>query len=684
MTSRLVASVTIGSASLLLLAPSGAFANTSASHGIFAAARWGGAVHAAGVGAAALPANISVVATGLNQPKKITIGPDGNLYVAESGLNTVPAGCTNGTQAACVDLSGAIAKVTPAGAVSRVVTHLPSVNSGPPGSAVGPSAALVVGGKLQITVEANGNSQTTGEPLPASPNTKLLDALVSAPLSGSPLTKEADLGAYNFAHPFPTPAPGNNKYDSNPYAVTPWDGGLAIADAAANQVLLYKNGALSPIATLPNFVEHVPAGIIGPTAINLLVDAVPTSLAVGPDGKLYIGELGGGPYQVGNTTVYKVSAPGAPLVTVATGLTMVGDIAFDQAGRLLVLTIDQKGLSDPGTPSGPTPGAITRITGLSATNTVGNRTVLASTGLEFPTGMAVAKDGSIYVSNWGILQGHNDPNLPPGTPIGGEVVRVASTSPADQLGASFGGYREGAADGGVFTFGSFGFYGSEGGTVLNQPVTGISSTPLTPGYWEVAKDGGIFTFGTAGFYGSTGAIVLNKPVVGMTPTPDGRGYYLVASDGGVFTFGDGVFRGSTGGIRLFAPVVGGATTPDGRGYFLFAADGGVFAFGDAVFHGSAGGIHLAAPVVGGAITPDGRGYYLFAADGGVFTFGDAVFHGSAGGIHLAAPVVGAVATPNGQGYYLVASDGGVFSFGNAVFHGSTGGLRLAAPVVGIG
>ncbi len=686
MTSRLVASVTIGSASLLLLAPSGAFANTSASHGIFAAARWGGAVHAAGVGAAALPANISVVATGLNQPKKITIGPDGNLYVAESGLNTPPAGCTNGTQAACVDLSGAIAKVTPAGAVSTVVSNLPSANgAGGPGSVVGPSEAA--GRRGQDPDHHRGARQQPDQRVPRcppAPTTSCSTPWCRPRCRVRRATKEADLGAYNFAHPFPTPAPGNNKYDSNPYAVTPWDGGLAIADAAANQVLLYKNGTLSPITTLPNFVEHIPAGYPGGPG-SLVVDAVPTSLAVGPDGKLYIGELGGGPYDVRNTTVYRVSAPGAPLVPVATGLTMVGDIAFDQAGRLLVLTIDQAGLGDPAGGAGiPTPGAITRITGLSATNTVGVRTVLASTGLEFPTGMAVAKDGSIYVSNWGVLQGHNDPYIPPGTPIGGEIVRVASPSPADQLGASFGGYREGAADGGVFTFGSFGFYGSEGGTVLNQPVTGISSTPLTPGYWEVAKDGGIFTFGTAGFYGSTGAIVLNKPVVGMTPTPDGRGYYLVASDGGVFTFGDGVFRGSTGGIRLFAPVVGGATTPDGRGYFLFAADGGVFAFGDAVFHGSAGGIHLAAPVVGGAITPDGRGYYLFAADGGVFTFGDAVFHGSAGGIHLAAPVVGGVATPNGQGYYLVASDGGVFSFGNAVFHGSTGALRLAAPVVGIG
>ncbi len=39
------------------------------------------------------------------------------------------------------------------------------------------------------------------------------------------------------------------------------------------------------------------------------------------------------------------------------------------------------------------------------------------------------------------------------------------------------------------------------------------------GYWLVATDGGIFTFGDAGFFGSTGAVALNKPIVGMAPTP---------------------------------------------------------------------------------------------------------------------------------------------------------------------
>ena len=39
---------------------------------------------------------------------------------------------------------------------------------------------------------------------------------------------------------------------------------------------------------------------------------------------------------------------------------------------------------------------------------------------------------------------------------------------------------------------------------LNRPVVGMAATPDGKGYWLVAADGGVFTFGDAGFYGSTG------------------------------------------------------------------------------------------------------------------------------------------------------------------------------------
>ncbi|HEY1444030.1 MAG TPA: SGNH/GDSL hydrolase family protein [Acidimicrobiales bacterium] len=76
------------------------------------------------------------------------------------------------------------------------------------------------------------------------------------------------------------------------------------------------------------------------------------------------------------------------------------------------------------------------------------------------------------------------------------------------------------------------------------------------GYRLVASDGGIFTYGDAGFFGSAGSLTLNKPIVGMAAAPDGGGYWLVASDGGVFTYGDAGFFGSAGSLALNKAVMG--------------------------------------------------------------------------------------------------------------------------------
>ena len=240
-----------------------------------------------------------------------------------------------------------------------------------------------------------------------------------------------------------------------------------------------------------------------------------------------------------------------------------------------------------------------------------------------------------------------------------------------------------ASDGGIFTFGNAGFFGSTGGSRLNQPIVAMAPTPSRDGYWLVASDGGIFSFGDAAFFGSMGGKPLNKPIVGMAATPDGGGYWLVASDGGIFSFGDAAFFGSMGGKPLNKPIVGMAASHDGLGYWLVASDGGVFSFGDAGFHGSMGGQPLNKPIVGMAPSSDGLGYWLVASDAGIFNFGDAGFYGSGGGLPLRKAAVGMAPTPDGHGYWIAASDGGVFNYGNSNFSGSEGSIVLNKPVVGV-
>ena len=158
---------------------------------------------------------------------------------------------------------------------------------------------------------------------------------------------------------------------------------------------------------------------------------------------------------------------------------------------------------------------------------------------------------------------------------------------------------------------------TRGVAVFPLPAAKTVSTPAQLGTWTVKPDGGVFTFGDAGFFGSLGGIHLNAPVVGIAPTATGQGYHLAASDGGVFTFGDAAFFGSLGNLDLRAPITALARTPSGRGYWIAAVDGGVFTFGDAPFLGSAVGRGV---IVDGIRARTGGGYELTTTGGVVLPF----------------------------------------------------------------
>jgi hypothetical protein len=374
----------------------------------------------AGLGLAAPTANAStpsnpaatlqVVASGLNAPHGLAIGRNGDIYVAEVGNGKAGANCKNGTEAACMNLSGSIARITPGGKVKTLVTGLPEI--GQPGNAPGAAGVAAVWTTkryIWAIIQNNAINAKTGRET-YGPKGRLLGDLVRAPIGGGKATEVASLGPYEAKH---NPdhgegkGPGDPAINSDPYDVIAFHGGEAVADAAGNDVLwVSPSGHISTLAVLPLIKEKGQHGTV-------LGQPVPTSLAVGPEGDLYIGELGGGAgSDVGDVNVYRL-LPNGHLQVYARHLTMIGGIAFDHAGRLLVLEIDTKGLDDP-TSGLPAPGALIRI------NKNKSRTVLAKKGLEFPLGLAVAKNGAIYMSNFGVLPGKNGPI--PG--LSGQLVRL--------------------------------------------------------------------------------------------------------------------------------------------------------------------------------------------------------------------------------------------------------------------
>ena len=255
------------------------------------------------------------------------------------------------------------------------------------------------------------------------------------------------------------------------------------------------------------------------------------------------------------------------------------------------------------------------------------------------------------------------------------------------------GYWLVGADGGIFTFGTAGFWGSDAGRHPGDPAVGMTMGAVPSGGGN--SSGGYFVAHRSGevdFFPSNGsgspepaaAAQAGLSVVGISANLAQPDYYFMATaDGRVLVGGGASSYGDASHLKLDAPIVGIAASNAGHGYWLVGRDGGVFSFGAAAFHGSAVPLHLSSPVVGIIDTPDDGGYWLVTAAGGVYTFGDAQFYGAEAGQPLKAPVVGLMSSwPQYNGYWLVDSAGGVRPYGQAPSHGSMSGRPLASPIVG--
>ena len=339
-----------------------------------------------------------VVANNLNNPRKIFVGRGGVLYVTEAGVGgngpcaTDPA---SGSQS-CIGLSGSVTRISK-GTQKRVLTGLPSVAGSDGTGSTGPADVRVTKGTYQVLLQDTNIDSHGGNPF--GPNGAVLGDLVTTAAGKAKPKVKANFAVFEAAHnPDNGAGPGpptNPAIDSDPYAFTPYRRGFAVADAAGNDLLwVNSHGTISVLAVFP---------LASPPGAATAVQSVPTSVAVGPDGVLYVGELTGFPFTVGTARIWRV-VPGHKPTLFASGFTNISALAFS-GKNLLVLEIDSQGLLN-----SSAPGALYSVT------PKGTRTLLASTGLVTPTGLAVSH-GSIYISNYGTFPGSG-----PGPH--GQVVRI--------------------------------------------------------------------------------------------------------------------------------------------------------------------------------------------------------------------------------------------------------------------
>ena len=327
-------------------------------------------------------ANISLFATGLDNPRGLTFGPDGNLYVAEGGrggLESTVGLCQQAPPPVGPNTGGMtarISRISPSGRRTTVVDDLPSSQTSPTfdSQVTGVADVRFIDNTLYGLEAGAGCANGIKE----KPN-----AILRIDRAEHEAAYIANLSQFFMTHPVKHPNPPDFDPDGVPYSMISVGRALYMIEANHGELdKIEPNGTISRIVDISATQGHI----------------VPTGLAF-HDGNFYVSNIDG--EAPGAAHIYKIT-PDGQISILFSGLTEVLGIAFDPCDRLYALeSYTGNQLYAPGS------GTIVRWTTAGTMETV-------ATGLTTATAMAFGPDGKIYVSNNGF-------NFQPGQ---GQIVRV--------------------------------------------------------------------------------------------------------------------------------------------------------------------------------------------------------------------------------------------------------------------
>jgi hypothetical protein len=356
-----------------------------------------------GVAKAETPIDASTLtpyASGLEGPRGLVFGPDGQLYVAESGT-----GGSNSTGGTCTQVPPPVGPYTggPSARISKIDSHgnrttlasgLPSGKTAQ-GDITGVADVVFLNGDLYALLAGGGCSHA---------NPTLPNGIVKVNTSNGNWKYITDLSVFFAEHPAAYVNAPDFEADGQPYSMIALHGELFSLESNHGQIVRTTlQGANHLVSDISVHIGHI----------------VPTSLAEA-NGNLYVSNLGPFPITPDWEKIMTFSkdvqfndpTPGFgndhgdfgkfKLAAVRAGVSAVLSLKFGPDGLLYILEFSTAAAF-------PTPGTgkVIRV------KCDGNYEEVV-TGLSVPTGMTFGPDGALYIANFGAA--------PPGS---GQILRVA-------------------------------------------------------------------------------------------------------------------------------------------------------------------------------------------------------------------------------------------------------------------
>jgi hypothetical protein len=340
-----------------------------------------------------------VLVSGLNNPRQLSLGSNGALFIAEAGNGGTFKSSSPELGTQYIGPSGSISAVSDPATGSNETPNRVATGFLSAASQNGQQATGSDGVAASIDSKAVFVQETFFPPLPPFFGDQSGNLYRVTLKTGSPAAV-TNISAYEVAHD-----PDGQGVASDPYAVLRLTNRLLVADAAGNDVLQVNSaGTVSLFHVFPNITTGVCAKRFDPTPAFPGCNFVPDALATDGAGHIFVAGLGS--LARGQGQVVELNSNGTKVLATYSGFTSPDGLAIGSDGSIYVSQLTASS-------GGPAPGLVTRILGARRTNVA----------VPLPSGLAIDAGGNLYVSTFSIA-----PSTGlgiPGADTSGQVWRLA-------------------------------------------------------------------------------------------------------------------------------------------------------------------------------------------------------------------------------------------------------------------